>query len=716
MKKYKLKSFCFAVIAFSLSTLLLSGCSSKGVRETTVQATEAHAMDSSADAEETTEPETFSDESAVDYASGKPWIYSCIKGVIASDTPTDLKEDYYLAVNKDEILDMKYQPGSLAESNLGSAVHKVEENKIALMKDDHAASHEGRLVHDYYLALDDWDTRTGLSRDRLGQKLEKINQLQSMKDYCSLLYDWNADNGMYGLFKMDVDFSSQNSTVWIAGLYFNGLLLGDSAEYTDRTDNGQIRYDFNKDVYTYALELLGEDTSKAGEDMDRLIDFEAKVATHTMTVAESNRAEAVELMDNYLSIDEIDAMLGPNFDFRYMLEANDFVPDSDILVSEPDLLQFYGEILNDDAYLEDIKNREKIYSIISFASVYSKESMYHVEELSNSYTGAEELTEYDKMLLNTVNAAVGEPLQKAYVDAYASKEMKDDIAALCREIADEYCEMLKGADWISDETRDEAVNKLQHITINSVYPEKWHDYSGLDISGMNLYEANLEIRKFDNAMMSSMLNTKIDSEYWLSDCTDTNAYYKQSNNSISILLGFLGDKTYTTDMAREDVLARIGAVIGHEISHAFDSQGGQYDADGNLSDWWTEEDKAKFDQKIQKIRTRFDGISIYEDKHLLGSMLDGEATADITGVECMLRLAEKDSDFDYDMFFRAYADLWAESLLPYAADYLYIYNVHAPNYLRVNVTLQQFDKFLETYDIQKGDGMYLAPEDRILVW
>lgn len=711
-----MKPLIGALLAASVLTSMLSGCASAGVTPQTGSEGKSENLQTVAAPETTADAAASITPGASDYATGTPWIYSCVDGVIDASTPTNLKDDFYLAANKNAILGMQYQPGRSMESNIGRAMYEVQDKKITLVQDQTPDSHEGQLVHDYYMALDDWDTRTALAQVRYQERMEKINSLTDMKDYCSHLYNWNEDNALNGLFDFGLAYSTQDSSIWIAGLYNGSLILGDSAEYSQRTDDGEMRYEMYKDIYKYALELVGEDVSRSEENFDRLIAFETKFAEHTMTVAEANRAEAVALMDNYLSIDAIDALLGENFNFRYYLESNDFVPKSDIQVSEPELLAFYGEILNDDANLEDIKNREAVRYLINFASEYSKESLRHVQEIAAGYTGVAEIEEYEKTLLDSVSSMLNIPLQIAYVNAYSSPEMKAQIDSLCREIADEYCEILENVDWIGEKTRSEAIHKLQSIQINSLYPERWEDYSGLDISGMNLYEADAEIKRFEVEKGRERLNTKIDQEIWTLDCTETNAYYMQSNNSIYILLGFLGDKTFTPDMSRAEILGRIGFVIGHELSHAFDSAGGQFNAAGNMVDWWTAEDKQQFEERVQKVRSRFDGICIYGDNYLVGSMLDGEATADITATECMLNIAKKDANFDYDTFFRAAADLWACRMLPYAADYLYVYDTHAPNYLRTNVTFQQFDEFLETYDIHEGDGMFLAPKDRIVVW
>ncbi len=170
-------------------------------------------------------------------------------------------------------------------------------------------------------------------------------------------------------------------------------------------------------------------------------------------------------------------------------------------------------------------------------------------------------------------------------------------------------------------------------------------------------------------------------------------------------------------MSNEEKYGALGAVIGHEISHAFDSNGAQFDENGSLNNWWTDADMAAFGERVSKLADYFDKIVAFDDgTPNSGKLVQAEATADMGGIRVMLMLAEKIDGFDYDRFFRAYAHLWqwVESLQ--ASEQYALSDPHPRCYQRVNVTLQQFDEFLETYGVKEGDGMYLAPQDRIAVW
>ena len=169
-------------------------------------------------------------------------------------------------------------------------------------------------------------------------------------------------------------------------------------------------------------------------------------------------------------------------------------------------------------------------------------------------------------------------------------------------------------------------------------------------------------------------------------------------------------------MSREELYGGIGTIIGHEISHAFDTNGAQFDKDGNYNNWWTEEDFDAFRARAQKLIDYYDGMTVFGDEKINGARIHTEAIADMTGLKAMLLLASKEDNFDYKLFFESYANLWKKIGTYESVFMLLTQDEHPLNYIRVNSCAQQFDEFYETFDVKEGDGMYLAPEDRVLVW
>jgi putative endopeptidase len=322
----------------------------------------------------------------------------------------------------------------------------------------------------------------------------------------------------------------------------------------------------------------------------------------------------------------------------------------------------------------------------------------------------------EAVAFRTVREELTTPMDRTYLERYDSSEKKERITKICEDVIDVYHKMLKSEDWMSDETKDKAIEKLDAITINAVYPEKWIDYSDLDLKGLSYFDCRKEICLFDKKLDYQKINGKVDHEIWDFDILETNAYYNPQDNSINIILGILEDPFYRDGMSDEELLGGIGSVIGHEISHAFDTKGAQYDKDGNYTNWWKDEDYEAFKKRADKLIKYYDAMTVWEGQNVIGTSIQTEAIADMAGVKSLLLIAEGKDDFDYDKFFSAYATIWRRINTREFEYYCLTQDTHPLHFLRTNATLQQFDEFLDTYDIKEGDKMYLAPEDRVSVW
>ncbi len=257
-----------------------------------------------------------------------------------------------------------------------------------------------------------------------------------------------------------------------------------------------------------------------------------------------------------------------------------------------------------------------------------------------------------------------------------------------------------------------------------LYPDDWEPfcYDDLEIKsseeGGTFWDAYIALERYERLKSIEEYQNPVDKELWttapVSAPFSTNCAYDPKTNSIYIC-GAYTKTRYTKGMSKEELYAWIGTTIGHEIGHAFDSNGSKYDKDGNKTNWWTEEDANRFRAKNEKLAAYLSSIHPWEGNYTRGNIKTGESGADMEGMKCMLRLAAKDPDFDYDSFFRAYA---ASKLIKETSEMakLITDDPHSMNYIRINATLQQYDEFLDFYGIKEGDKMYLAPEDRVAVW
>ena len=227
--------------------------------------------------------------------------------------------------------------------------------------------------------------------------------------------------------------------------------------------------------------------------------------------------------------------------------------------------------------------------------------------------------------------------------------MKEDITRLCREVIAVFREMLSEEDWLTEETRAKAIEKLDAIRVIAVYPEKWPDYNGLSLDGLGLCDSIHAINRYKAGISASLADQPVDHDLWYctldndwaNDILETNATYNPGDNGITIFRGILGNAFYREDMSDEELYGAIGLIIAHEISHAFDPTGAQFDATGRMNSWWTEADNAAFAARAQKLIDYYNGMTLFNGLQIPGKNIQGEAVADMGAVKCMLRLLEQ---------------------------------------------------------------------------
>lgn len=333
---------------------------------------------------------------------------------------------------------------------------------------------------------------------------------------------------------------------------------------------------------------------------------------------------------------------------------------------------------------------------------------YFEDEVSFQY--------YDKISLakELIKKGFKAIFEQTYIELGSSDETKIDVSELIDAVLSTYME-LADTSWLGDVTKQKMKTKLALMDYISCYCDYFKNYAKVDKGGI-AYQSAFDIYKL---YLDAGIATRLNYSYEESTSFDSyssstvNAFYSPATNSFVILNGlassFIGGSV-------EEKYGLLATVIGHEITHAFDSSGSQYDENGNPTNWWTNDDKKAFNTKVNKLKSFYNQISLKKNFNADGEHVNGEATADLGGMKVALLLAKKVENFDYDKFFRSYAYIWLTTPI-------YSYQVaeraqdtHPFNYLRANVVLSQFDEFVETYDIKPGDGMYVPEEQRIKVW
>ncbi len=653
--------------------------------------------------------------------SNKDWVNTDINGAVTEDLEARPQDDFGLAVNKEYLMGLKIPDGRRITGGLYSVNDEVMEKKVALLHDETITGHDADLVHEYYNMISDWETRDKLGAEPVRKYLDSIDNIKTLDDMTDFLKDKNSGGAFARLFEFDTTTSFDDPTSRVLDLYAPELSLEDSAEYRELTENGKLKKESKTAVWTSILSNLGYEEDEIKTIIDNTFQLETLLAEHILTVEEGAAPDALEKMWNPTDLEGVREATG-SFPAVEILEGMGADKVNQYNLDEIDYLKSLGDIYTEEN-LEALKDWATIKVAEAASDYLDKKTRDEAIAANNAVKGIEGMESDDKIALSQIENTLCVPMDNMYIQKYCSEEQREAIQEIIKSVIAEYRVMLSEEDWLSEETREKAIEKLDAIKIRAVYPDKLEDWSDLEFNstaeGGNLLDATIHIKQYLRERDLAKANEKVDKEVWdqvAMPASMVNAFYAYHDNSINILAGILNGTAYQDDFTYEQMLGGIGMIIGHEISHAFDPKGAQFDKDGEFSSWWTEEDKAAFDERAAKLIAYYDALEPVDGVQYSGTRVQGEAVADMGGMKSVLRIASGQSDFDYEQFFESYARLWAVTMIKSEAINRSKVDTHPLNYLRTNVTVQQFDEFYETYDVREGDGMYLAPEDRICVW
>ena len=528
----------------------------------------------------------------------------------------------------------------------------------------------------------------------------------------------------FGLWAMYVDADALNSTMNILNEYQGGFALGEREYYLDEDEHTRhIRAEYEKHI-ARMFELFG--LSDGADKAKTVLRLETRLAK----AAYSN----VELRDpqrnyNKMSIDELQTLV-PQLDWKTYFAAFGITLDS-LSVGQVPHLQEVGRMLADEP-LEDLKTLFT-WQVLDGAASYLTTDIFmeNFHFYGQVLSGREEPSPLWKRAVGIVNGTLGEAVGQMYVKKYFPEENKARMLALVKNLQTALGQRIENLAWMSRETKDKALEKLQAMTIKIGYPDTWRDYSKLEINPEDTYYANLQrAAKYEQDYSLSYLGKPVDKKKWYMTPQTVNAYYNPSSNEICFPAGILQYPFF--DMSADDAFnyGAIGVVIGHEMTHGFDDQGCQFDKDGNMQNWWTAEDKAAFDQRTKVMEEAFNRIEVAPGVHANGAFTLGENIADHGGLQVSYlafcnneaakpeseRLQTRDGFTPAQRFFLAYANVWAGNIRPEEILVRTKGDPHSLGRWRVNGALPQIGAWYEAWNVTPESPMYVAPEDRVSIW
>lgn len=641
------------------------------------------------------------------------WPVSDIIGSVKNYNPK-LTDDFYVNVNHEWMMNAKLKPGRVATGAFTELQDVIDERLKALMTDETVKGHDGELVRTLYALWLDWDSRNEEGIDELNTQAKKITAIKTIDELSE--YFKTEDSFYNGTVIADyvIGFDNIDSEAYNLEILATGLSLRDSAEYRKRTSNGERTKKMHDGIVMYMLRRLGYPESEAKKFLDSAFEFEKAISESMMTVDELNAPEAIKKMYNPVTIQEL-RQKSKAFPFADIIEAHD-ANSKLICLEQPKWLEALNALYTPEN-LENIKAYLLCNLAKSYITITDEPAFREYQRLSRERYGiTQSRPDYENAMI-FVHSHLPVPVSRIYVSRYVPSEYKREITEIINDTVKYYREMLASEEWLSESTKAQAIEKLNAMRLNVAYPDKWVDFSGLEIDpSKGLIEAVKAMRRYSKQKyFYERLNTRVDHDLWIDDVVVVNSYYRPSENSINIIAGILGGDFYNSEMTYEEKLGGIGMVIGHEISHAFDTNGAQFDKNGSMKDWWTEKDYKEFQARADKLIKYFSAMKV-KGENYNGALVQTESIADMAGLKAMLGIAENHNGFDYDKFFRSYARIWKTAATPEYVDVLIRTDVHALHFLRVNAIVQQYEKFYETYKVQKGAGMYLAPDERVAVW
>lgn len=550
------------------------------------------------------------------------------------------------------------------------------------------------------------------------QQVDEINDLPQLLNEIALLRTTGEASPLFGMY---ISPDRKNVLKYIPSISFAGTSLPDK-DYYSKNDPSSIKIRNAYAVYLKTLfGLCGEDEAQATASKDAVVKIETALA--------AMQYSRVQMRDPYKSYNKysLDGLtkLGTVFNWKELFKIMKVNGVDTVLLNNPGLLITSDSLLK-ALPLSDWKSYVK-WNIIKNAAPYLSSPFVNAEfEFTKVQTGQKEQTPRWERMSNLIDNSLGDFIGELYVENYFKPEAKVRMLDLVNNLQATFAARIKRLDWMSEATKVKALEKLHAFAKKIAYPDKWKKYEGLTTS-KNDFVGNLRnVSTWGYNYMINKMGKPVDRTEMGMTPPTINASYSPTTNGLTFPAGILQYPFF--DFGADDAVnyGGIGAVIGHEMTHGFDDQGRQYDAVGNLKDWWVTEDGEKFKAKAQEVVDEYNGFTVNDTIHVNGKLTLGENLADLGGLNIAYEAFTKTNEYKANKkidgltptqrFFLSWAQVWRGNILPDKAAQLILTDPHSPAKWRVNGTVNNLDAWYKAFNIKPGDAMYKKPADRIKIW
>ncbi len=650
------------------------------------------------------------------------------KDVFASNIDATVKpvDDFFLYAHGKWIKDNPIPPEE-SSWGIGNVVYNENQRRLRLISE--AAAQEGgakgsaaQMIGDFWTTAMDSTQIENQGTSYLNSYFKEINAITNIPSFINCIADLDKIR-VKALFSSLEDLDDKNSDEMSFKLNQGGLGLPERDYYFNKdSSTTNIRKAYAVHISKIEM-LLGKDSVSAIKSAEGILTMETKLAGASRSVADLR-----DPYSNYHKISIADLRkLSSSIDWKSLLTNIGVTHVDSVIVGQPEFFRSLDAVLKSTpiTILKDYLTYQLVNSFAGALPEKYGEESFHFNQL---FSGAKERKPRWKRVIGAEEGAMGELLGQLYVKKYFNETAKQRYERMAEEIRTAYKERIQKLPWMSDSTKQKAILKLEAINKKIGYPDKWKDFSGMQISKesyvQNLINANTWWERYN----LNKLGKPVDKSEWTMYPQTYNAYYDPDRNEMVFpAAAFIVPGFEDKDLDDATMYGYVGAsTIGHEITHGFDDQGRLYDARGNLHNWWTKNDSAEFVKRTTQIIKQFNEFEPLPGVHINGKATQGENIADLGGLELGIQAFKKSEAYKKNeiiggltpmqRFFMGYALSWLYETRPESLKYLIMVDVHSPEKYRVIGPLSNLEEFYSAFNVKPGDKMYRADSVRVRIW
>jgi len=647
------------------------------------------------------------------------------KGLELSAMDTSLRpgDDFYNYVSGSWMKTAKIPADKPAWGSFYMLMEKTDEQCLSILDDllqkEYPKGSEGEKIQTLYKEYISWDKRNADGLKPLELYFQKIDAIHSLNDLQNYLQEMTSKRANH-ICPIGVYADMKNSKM--NAVYLGNFALGLGKDYYQKENPSNTEalakyQDYVADIFKVLKDPLPQEKAK------QIVAFEKNIAKYMLTSEEENNPN---LSYNPVTTKELSTLV-KNLNLPELLEKVGVHTDG-VILTEIGLYKHYDTFIN-EKNLPLIKDYLR-YKLVTLNSNFLTQELNDLTfNFYNKYLmGQQEQRPMNKRALELINGILGEAFGKLYVEKYFPEKAKDQMLTLIDYLKKSFAQHIKNVTWMGDTTKEKAMEKLHKFSVKVGYPDKWEDYSKLTMNPeVSLFENITQVGEWAFQKALDKVGKEVDKTKWVLPPQTVNAYYDPTSNEIVFPAGILQPPFFSFEADPAVNFGGIGGVIGHEMTHGFDVSGAEFDANGNLQNWWEPADKENFQKATEALAKQYDQYEPVKGIFVNGTMTNVENIADLGGVNIAfdaLQMYLKDhgsvgkiSGFTQEQrFFLAWASVWRTlSTDQYITNQIKV-DPHSPDYLRAFAPLTNVDSWYKAFDVKEGDKLYRKPEDRVKIW